>query len=152
MASSFTNRGKYTMIRHLFDRGVALPTNFNFILTDDSKTPNVDDNDLTGYTEVPNGNGYTTNGLAKAANATNFPSVTEDDTSDFAEITIADLAWTASGGNLPASGNGARWCLMLDDNATPASREIYAFIDLGSNRIVSDTQSLTITGTKLRFT
>ena len=152
MASGFTNRGKFTCIRHLFDRGVALPTNFNFILVTDAKTPNADDNDLTGYTEIVNGNGYTTNGIARAANATNFPSAAEDDTNDWGQVLILDLVWTASGGNLPASGTGARWCLMLDDNATPATREIYAWIDLGANRIVSDGQSLTLDDPILRFT
>lgn len=152
MASGFTNKGKYKMIRHLFDRGEALPTNFNFVLVTSAFTPDADSNVMSQFTEIANGNGYTTNGIARAANATNFPTATEDDANDWAQVLILDLVWTASGGNLPVSGGAARWCLMLDDNVTPSAREVYAWVDLGADRTVSDTQSLTLDDPILRLT
>jgi hypothetical protein len=60
--------------------------------------------------------------------------------------------WTAAGGNLPGSGNGARYLVITDDNATKASREVWAFFDLTADRTVSDTQALTLQGSELRLT
>ena len=152
MASGFTNKGKFKMLKHLFDRSEALPPSFNFVLVTSATTPDADSNTMSQFTEIANGNGYTTNGINRTANATNFPGVVEVDASDYAEILILDLVWTASGGNLPGSGGASRWCLMLDNNATPANREVYAWIDLGADRTVSDGQSLTLDDPKLRFT
>jgi hypothetical protein len=69
---------------------------------------------------------------------------TEGDAGDQALIQIKDLVWTASGGNLPASGDGARYAVLTDDNATQGDRECYFYWDLVSDRTVSDTQTLTL--------
>jgi len=63
---------------------------------------------------------------------------------------IEDVVWTATGGPIPASGNGARYAILTDDNGTQSAREVYAFWDLTSDRSVSDTQSLTLADLELR--
>ena len=77
--------------------------------------------------------------------------LTEDDTNDVAYAQMKDLVWTASGGNLPSSG-AARYACMTDDNATVSSREVYHYWDLVSDRVVSDTQSLTLQNMEIRLT
>jgi hypothetical protein len=114
-------------------------------------TPTADTNTLSEMTQIASGNGYTTNGIQLTPNATDFDVFTEDDTNDRALIQIKDLVWTASGGNLPASGNGARWAVLTDDNATAGSRQIEDWFDLVSDRTVSDTQTLTLQNCEKRL-
>lgn len=151
MASGVTNRGKYNWLARAL-RAVALPTNFFVALCDDSITPDADDNVKSDVAEVPNGTGYTTGGLSLTPGATDFDVLTEDDANDRALIQIKNLVWTASGGTVPTSGTGARWAVLTDDNATQGSREVEAWWDLVSNRIVSDGQTLTLVDPELRLT
>ncbi len=146
-----TNRGKFKMLEEKF-RGVAAPANYYMALVDDSVAPGPDSNVLSDLGEIPAGNGYLSGGIQLAKNATDFDVINEDDTGDLSSIQIKDLVWTASGGNLPASGNGARYAVLTDDNVTVANREILAWFDLGSNRIVSDGQPLTLQDCELRLT
>ena len=146
--AGFTNRGKKNVLDAVF-KGVSLPTNFYLHLVSD--TPNADTNTLGDLTEVPQSNGYTPTSLNK--DATDFDTgATEDDSSDYAYIRIKDITWTASGGNVPASGTGALYCVLADDNATESSREIWAYWSLGSARTISDTQDLTLQDLELRLT
>lgn len=150
MASGITNRGKYKLLEWAF-RAATRPTNFYVALCTDAATPTVDTNTFSELTEVPAGNGYTAGGYQLTPNATDFDTLTEDDTADLGKILIKDLAWTASGGNLPGSGNGARWAILTDDNATQGSRIVIAWWDLVSNRIVSSGQPLTLQDCELRI-
>jgi len=151
MASLVTNRGKYLILQGVF-RNAGLPTSFYMALADQTTTPTVDHNAFSEHTEVPAGNGYTSGGIALARNATDWDVLTEDDTNDRALVQAKDLVWTASGGNLPASGTGARWLDCLDDNVTIGSRQIFGSFDLVSNRTVSDGQTLTIQNPEFRLT
>lgn len=143
MASGITNRGRYKLLDWVF-RNASEVTNFYVALCTDAAAPTVDTNTFSELTEVPAGNGYTAGGIALTPGATDFDVLTEDDTGDKAYAQIKDLTWTASGGNLPASGNGARWAILTDDNATQGSRIVIAWFDLGSNRVVSSGQPLTL--------
>lgn len=147
--AGWTNRGKLRALGALFN-AVALPTNFFAFLATSAIAPTQDTNTKADVTEVPAGNGYTTGGLSLTKNTTDFPGITEDDTNDWAEIRIKDLVWTATGGNLPST--AARYVLLSDDNATQASREIWAYGDLGADRQVSVGQALTLQNWFLRFT
>jgi hypothetical protein len=84
--------------------------------------------------------------------ATDFDVITEDDTNDWGRVQVKDLVWTASGGPIPASGDGARYAIFTDDNGTIGSREVYAYWDLTSDRTVSDGQTLTLQDCELRIT
>ena len=149
--SGWTNRGKYLVLGVYF-RAVTATTKFYLALCADAVTPTADTNILSDLSECPNGNGYTTGGQQVNRNATDFDVYTEDDGNDKAYVQLKNFTWTAAGGNLPISGNGARWAVLLDDNATPASRQVVNYWSLGSNRTVSDTQALTIVDAEIDIT
>lgn len=150
--AGFTNRGKYTFLSHLF-RAVALPTNYYVALCTDATAPTPEINTFTELTEIADTQGYTTGGYSLTPGTTDFDVITElDSTDDYALVQIKDMVWTASGGTLPASGDGARYAVLLDDNATIASRVVYAYWDLTSARQVSDGQTLTLQNCELRLT
>ena len=113
--------------------------------------PVADTDTKTSLTEIATGNGYTTGGTLLAWNATDWDVWTEDDTNDRGLIQLKDIVWTASAGPIPASGNGARYAILTDDNATQGSREVYAYWDLTADRSVSDGQSLTLQNCELRL-
>ena len=147
---AFTNKGKYRLLDWVF-RGTTMPTNFYVALVTSATAPTADTNTLSELTEIAAGNGYTTGGYSLTPGATDFDSITEDDTNDRGEVQIKDVVWTASGGSLPGSGSGARYAVLLDDNATVGSREVLAWWDLTSDRSVSDGQSLTLQDLEMRL-
>jgi hypothetical protein len=151
MASGWTNKGKALVLDYAF-RGVATPANYYVALVTSAATPVADTNTLSELTEITAGNGYTSGGITLTKNTTDFDVRTEDDTGDKALIQIKDLVWTASGGTLPASGNGARYAVLTDYNATVGSRQIIAWWDLTSDRSVSSGQTLTLQDCELDLT
>ena len=151
MASGRTNRGRYLELSYVY-RGATPPTNFYVALCTSAVTPTVDINTLGELTEIAAGNGYTTGGYQLARNSTDFDVLTEDDSGDLAKVQVKDVTWTASGGSLPASGNGARWAVLTSDEATVANRQVFAWHDLVSDRSVSVGQPLTLQDLELRTT
>ncbi len=151
MAAGWTNRGKYSVLDWVF-RGGTLPTNFYIALVTSAVAPGADINTFGELTEIAAGNGYTTGGYQLTPNSTDFDVINEDDTNDLAKIQLKDIVWTASGGGIPDSGNGARYAVLLDDNATVASRIVIKYWDLVSDRTVSDGQSLTLQDCEIRIT
>lgn len=147
--AGWTNKGKALLLSTI--RGVALPTNFYVALATSATAPTADTNTFGQLTEIAAGNGYTSGGIQLTKNATDYDVLTEDDGNDRGLLQIKDLVWTASGGNLPASGNGARYAAHLDDNVTVGSREVYHYWDLSSDRTISDTQTLTLQDCELRI-
>lgn len=148
--AGLTNRGKYLICQSFF-RNTGAPTTFYVALVTSAAAPTADTDTLSQLTEIANGNGYTTGGLAVARNATDFDVLTEDDSGDTAYVQIKDLVWTASGGNLPGSGSGARYAVLVDDNATVGSRQVIAYWDLTADRTVSSGQSLTLQNCQLNL-
>ncbi|MGA2669955.1 MAG: hypothetical protein ABSF21_00840 [Dehalococcoidia bacterium] len=151
MAVGWTNRGKYLLMGYLF-RASALPANLYVALVTSATAPTADTNTLSQLTEIAAGNGYTTGGYQLTENATDFDVWSEDDTSDLSKIQLKDIVWTASGGPIPASGNGARYAVLTDYNATVGSRQVIAYWDLASDRTVSSGQTLTLQDCELRIT
>lgn len=145
MASGWTDKGAANMFDITF-RGATPPTNFYVALVTSAASPAITTNTFSELTEIAAGNGYTSGGMSLNRNGTDFDVLTE---ADPVILQIKDLVWTASGGTLPASGSGARWAVLLDDNVTVGSREVWAWFDLGSDRSVSDTQTLTIANAEL---
>ena len=134
-------------------RGAAISgSGFAVFLATSAVTPTQDSNVKTDVTEIATGDGYSAGGINVARDSTDFDVLTEDDTNDWALVQIKDLVWTASGGPIPASGNGARWALLTDRNATVGSRLIIAYFDLVSDRTVSDGQSITLQNIEWRLT
>ncbi|MDH5548065.1 MAG: hypothetical protein OEZ43_21005 [Gammaproteobacteria bacterium] len=150
MASGFTNRGRYNLLAARY-RGVAQPATFYAVLFTNTTTPTADTNVKGDLTEINAGNGYTGNGMALTPGATDFDVFTEDDANDRAYIQTKDLVWSAAGGPIPASGTGAYYLGLTDNNATVANRDVDAFFDLTGPVSVSDGQSLTIQNPELRI-
>lgn len=150
MASLQTNKGVFRMLGRTFVN-VAVPANYFVALVTSAVAPDVDTDTKATLTEVANGNGYTTGGISLTPGATDFDVLTEDDANNRALVQIKDLVWTASGGPIPASGNGARYAVLTDNNVTQNSREVYASFDLTADRSVSDGQTLTLQNCELRL-
>lgn len=150
MASVVTNRLKYNLLGWAF-RGVTLPTNYYARLVTSAVAPDADTNTVSSLTEIAAGNGYTAGGISLTPGGTDFDVLTEDDVNDRALVQLRDIVWTGSGGTLPASGDGARYMVLTDDNLTDSAREVLVAWDLSSDRIVSDTQNLTIQDAELRI-
>jgi len=138
-----TNRGKFSFLGWIF-RGVTLPTNFYVALVTSAAAPTADTNTFGQLTEIADTQGYTTGGYQLTPGETDFDTLTEDDDNDKGLVQVKDVVWTASGGNLPASGDGARYAVLLDDNGTVANRLVLAYWDLTADRTVSDGQTLTL--------
>lgn len=149
--AGWTNKGKMSILDAYF-RNSGAPTNFYIALVTSATAPTADTNLMSDLTQIATGNGYTDGGFQLTKNSTDFDVLNEDDTNDRGDIQVKDVVWTASGGSIPASGSGARYAVMTDDNATVASREIYAYWDLVSDRSVSDGQTLTLQNLELRLT
>lgn len=144
----WTNKGKYEVLGQYF-RGETKPTNLYMALFTSATTPDQDINTFSQLTEITAGNGYVTGGLILAFNSTDFDVWTEDDAGDRAFVQLKDLVWTAAAGPIPSAGGGARWACITDDNGTIASRLIMMYFSLGSDRTVSDGQSLTLEDTEI---
>jgi hypothetical protein len=142
-ASGWTNRGLKNILAVIFN-GASLPANFYVALVTSAAAPTEATNTKSELTEIANGDGYTTGGYQLTKNTTDFPTITETDASHLASILIKDVVWTASGGAIPISGDGARYAILTDANATQGSREVWAFWDLSSDRTVSTGQALTL--------
>ena len=148
--AGLTNRGKYLLLSEFF-RNPTEFTNLYVALCTSAAAPTADTNTFSELTEITAGNGYTAGGISLSRNGTDFDVLTEDDATDRGYIQIRDLVWTASGGDLPSSGSGARYAILTDDNGTQGSRQIIAYWDLTSDRTVSTGQTLTLTNCELRL-
>lgn len=150
--AGFTNRGKYLLLRYATGAGgAARPTNYYIALCTIATTPDPDTNTLSQLTEIAAGNGYTSGGVAITPNGTDFDTSTEDDTGDLASVKIKDIVFTASGGTLPGSGAGAKYVVMLTDEATVANRQVICYWTLSSAAIVSSGQALTLQDLELDY-
>ena len=139
MASGTTDRGKYQLLKYSFDATTVPPTYYLALFTS-ATSPTKATNTMSQLTEIGAGNGYTSGGSSLTAD-TDF-TVSEEDSTIGAKVVVSNVTWTASGGNIPASGDGARWAALMDGNTSSAN--IIAYFDLSSDRTVSDTQTLTI--------
>ena len=146
-----TNRGKYLILGWAL-RAVTRPTNLFVMLFTSAVAPDADTNVAGDLTEIAAGNGYTAGGYSLTPGATDFDVYSEDDTGDLGKIQIKDVVWSASGGPIPASGSGARYACLVDDNATVASRQVIFYWDLASDRTVSSGQDLTLADLEMRAT
>jgi hypothetical protein len=148
--AGFTNKFKYELLDQVLRRST-MPTNYYVALVTSAVAPSADTNTLSQLTEIAAGNGYTTGGYQLTPNSTDFDVSTEDDTNDRGYIQLKDITWTASGGSVPASGSGARYAVLTDDNVTVGSRKVLLYWDLGADRSVSNGQSLTLQNCEARL-
>lgn len=142
--AGWTNKGKFRVLEAMAVSATAFPASFNIALVTSSVAPVADTNTFGQLTEIAVGNGYVTGGINVARDTTDFDTRTEDDANDRGFVRLKDIIWTAAGGSIPASGNGARYAVMTDNNSTVGSREVWHFWDLVSDRSVSSGQTLTL--------
>ena len=147
--AGWTNAGK-NMVLDVAFRDVAVQTNYFLALVTSATAPTYATATLSDLTEIADTQGYTEGGYSLTPGTTDFDVSAVVDTDDW-RVQLKDIVWTASGGTLPASGDGARYAVLLDDNATPASRVVYAYWDLVSDRSVSDGQTLTLSDVEIRI-
>lgn len=146
----FTTRGLALMLDAYF-RNAAEPTNFYLALVTNSPPPTVTTKTLSQLTEIAAGNGYTSGGIQLARNSTDFNSLTEVDASAHTDMGVKNVSWTAGGGNIPASGNPARFLVLTTDEGTVANRQVIWYESLGSNKTITSGNSLTIANIKARI-
>jgi len=149
----WTNRGKFLMLDWVFG-GEPLPDSFYVALVTVDNVPTVDTNTLDELTEIADGNGYTEGGYELTPGDTDFDVFTEDDTNDRAFVQIKDLVWTASGGTIPPSGNGARYAVLTDSTGesgeTIGDRQVIAMWDLVTTREATVGFVITLADCELR--
>jgi hypothetical protein len=135
----------------LFARNVTRATNYYIVLWTSATAPTQDTNTVSDHTQIATGNGYSDGGYSLTPGDTDFDVLTEDDSNDRALLQVKDVTWSASGGSIPDTGDGARYAGLTDDNATVANREVYMYWDLSSDRSVSDGQDLTLQDLEVRI-
>jgi hypothetical protein len=149
--AGWTNRGKFMVLGWAFVN-LTIPTNYYLALLTSAHAPDADDDVFASpLIEIAAGNGYAAGGYQLTPGSTDFDVHTEDDVNDRGLVQIKDVVWTASGGNIPDSGDGARYAILTDDNVTQALREVYFYWDLTSDRTVSDGQTLTLVNCETRI-
>ena len=150
--AGMTNRGKKLLVDYYFRRQGTLPTNFYVAMVTSAIAPSPDTNLLSDLTQIAVGNGYADGGYQLTPNTTDFDVLTEDDTLDKAILQIKDVVFNAAGGPIPASGNGARYGALTDDNATVANRQVFFYWDFVSDRSVASGSPLTLQDLRMDLT
>ena len=149
----WTYRGKFLLFDWVFS-GESLPDNFYVALVTADNVPTVDTNTLSELTEIADGNGYTEGGYELTPGTPDFDIIIEDDVNNLARIQIKDILWTATGGTIPASGNGARYVVLTDDSESSAAalgdRQIIAVWDMVTDRVATNGFPISITNLELR--
>jgi len=149
----WTNRGKFLLFDWVFG-GEPLPDNFYVMLITADNVPTADTNTLSELTEIADGNGYTEGGYELTPGTPDFDVIIEDDVNNLARIQIKDILWTATGGTIPASGNGARYVVLTDDSESSSAalgdRQIIAVWDMVTDRVAIDGFPISLTNLELR--
>lgn len=152
--AGFTNRGKIRVLEIALANTAQsgyIPTGFAVHLCTPATAPTAGTNTITALTEVADGNGYSTAGYSINRNLTDWDVQTEDDANTYSYMQLKDVAWTAAGGDIPSAGSGARYAILTNNTSTLASREVYMYWDLSSERTVSNGQTLTLQNCEARL-
>jgi len=130
MANGQTNRKRYRMSEIVF-RASTPPDGFRLVLCTSGSPPGDDTNTFAELIEIEAGNGYDSGGELLTPGETDFDVLVEDDGTDKAYVQIRDVEWIAAGGPIPVTGGSIRYAVLLDNNVTPASREVWDWWDFG---------------------
>lgn len=149
--SGFTNKFKVEMLAAFFIQGEALPANFYIALITDDVVPGPGTGVMGELTEIAEGNGYVQGGMFISRDAVDFPSITEDSNDNEGIAEMKALVFTAIGGPIPSSGKGARYAVLIGTNAIIEARKVYAWFDLEAERILDDTDELSINGMSMKL-
>lgn len=158
----FTTRGMTRLLDAYFRRQTTRPTYFYMALVvAENGSPPVDvspSHDTKTFGElvqITPGNGYTNGGYQLTPNATDFDALTEDDVNAITELSLKNISWSASGGSIPASGNSARYCVLLaSESSSPeaiSAREVIWYASLSRDRSAVSGQLLQLTSLDIRL-
>lgn len=148
--AGLTNRGKKRMLEICF-RAENIPGGFYVALIKSTTPPNADINTLGQLAQIATGNGYSDGGYLLSSGSAGFDYLSQVDALDVAVLQLSDVSWTASGGNIPSSGSGARYACLTDNNATVANREVFCYWDLLADRSVSSGYTLVIQNLQVKL-
>lgn len=151
MASFWTTRGIRRALAGVF-QDETLPANFYVALVKATPGPSRATTVMSGLAEIAAGSGYASGGIALERDSVDFDTLTEDAGDSQVDLELADVSWTATGGSIPASGSGARYAVLIDDNATVSNREVWFVWDLQGERSVSAGQAITLRDLTIRGT
>ena len=158
MSSGLTNIGKQRLLemalRDTQDSAAADTAPMFLALITSATVPTDTMLTFTELTEIAAGNGYTSGGDVVTRDGSDLTvwDNSTDTAGSYGRIQLKDFVWTASGGNLPASGSGASYAILLDDNSTVANRQIYAWFDLTTARTIGTGSTLTLQDIEIRLT
>lgn len=150
MAGHLTNRGVKNILDCVF-RGASLPSNFYLAAVTDAAAPTAATKTFDELTEIAAGGGYSSGGYSVNLDSTDFDTINEDDSNDYASVELKDMPFAASGADIPPSGDGAYYLVLLDDNGTVADREVWAWWERTSADTVSDGDTTNYQDLELRI-
>ena len=157
MSSGVTNTGKIRILEHAF-RNTRDTAAFDTVgiwymaLSDSTAVFTAVSATFDTASEVAVGNGYTGGGDTIGRDTTDWDTLSIDTTSDYGFIRLKDLVWTASGGNLPDTGLGAQFAVLLGNDTAIGSRQVYAWFDLTEARTIGSGATLTLQDMEIRLT
>jgi len=155
MASGITNRGKLRLLEMAFRNTkdtAAIDTSPLFLaLVTSAVTFTVETTVFDTTKQIATGNGYTDGGVNLERDTLSWDAVGISTATAYGYIRLKDVVWTASG-TFPASGVGAFYAIITDDNATVGSRQVYAWIDLTTARTLGSGATLTLQDIEIRLT
>jgi len=130
--SGITNRGA-KIVLDTFTQ--AQSTNqYKLALCTATTIPDATTNTLSELTEIAAGNGYIAGGIT-----INAPTSIEDDANNNATVTFPDVTFQATGGTIPASGDGISYAVVVDQN-----QNVIAWYELGGPYQILDGGKLII--------
>lgn len=148
MPTSMTNRGAYRFYGMYL--GESMPAHMWIALVTSTTIPTRLINTFNELDEIVPGNGYTPGGVQVNLDTIDWIEWIEDDPLNTVYATLRAIVWAAVGGDIPPSGNPARYAVLLDDNATINDREVWAYFDLGADVIVPDGLAVALRDIRLR--
>lgn len=133
---------------------VALVTETDGLSPSTNLAPTVATKTFDELNEIAAGNGYTAGGFELDPGTVDFDALTEDDVNGIVELSIKNIVWSASGGDIPDSGDPARYVVLLaEDPNSPlvlGSRAVIWYASLGRDRVALNGEDLTLTGLDIR--
>lgn len=162
MASGVTNAGKAWILEVAFRdlmNGGALVDDMYVALIKSTVAPTIDHDKWSDLkaNQIATGNGYLDGGADVARGASSFDVISDvstSETNDYGHVQLTNIEWAASGGSIPDSGDGARYALLLDKAGAAKphdNNKIIAWWDLGSDRSVTNGQTLSLQDMEIRL-
>lgn len=138
MVDTSTNDFKYDVFDNYL-RGAAPESKFHVALV--TNVPPVLDatiEKMGDLTEIAEGNGYTSGGIALNRDNVDFPVLTKDDAKNEVTFETRPFSWLAVGGLIPISGNPATHVVLTGDDPVVANRKVLFISDMGKDVVATE--------------